>query len=72
MKIFKISATKVSANSIINVVVYPPVASRTLLETMAIRDPPMTVNVIRAILEEKYFMPKKEEVNAAVIVGHAP
>ena len=55
-----------------NVAAYPPVISSTLLDTVAMSEPPMTVNVIRAILVEKCFMPKKEEVKAAVIVGQAP
>ena len=64
MKRFKISATKVSASSIRTVTLDPPVSSRTLLDTVAIKEPPMTVKVIKAILVEKYFMPKKEEVKA--------
>ena len=72
IKRFKTSATAVRASSIINVAVYPPVTSRTLFDTVAMREPPMTVKVMRAILVEKYFMPKKEEVNAAVMVGQAP
>ena len=55
-----------------NVAVYPPVASKTLFDTVAMREPPITVKVIRAILVEKYFIPKKEEVNAAVMVGQEP
>ena len=55
-----------------NVVVYPPVTSKILFDTVAIREPHMTVKVIRAMLVEKYFMPKKDEVKAAVIVGQAP
>ena len=69
---FNINATKLNPNSIINVAVYPPVTSKILLETVAMREPPITVKVMSAILLEKYFMPKNEEVNAAVIVGHAP
>ena len=69
---FKTSATNVKARSIMNVAAYPPVISSTLLETVAMSEPPMTVNVMRAILVEKCFMPKKEEVKAAVIVGQAP
>ena len=56
----------------INVLVYPPVTSRILLDAVAISEPPITVKVINAIFVEKYFMPKKEEVNADVIVGQAP
>ena len=69
---FKTNATKLKANSIINVAVYPPVTSRILFDAVAMNEPPMEVKVIRAILVEKYFIPKKEEVNAAVMVGHAP
>lgn len=72
MNTFRIRATNVRENSIRNVALYPPVVSRTLLETVAIRDPPITVKVMRAIFVEKYFMPKKEEVKAAVIVGQDP
>ena len=36
------------------------------------REPPITVNVISAIFVEKYFIPKKDEVKADVIVGQAP
>ena len=53
-------------------VVYPPVISRILLETVAMREPPITVKVINAMFVEKYFIPKKDEVKADVIVGHAP
>ena len=69
---FKINATKLRDSSIANVVVYPPVASKILFDNVAIRDPPITVKVISAILLEKYFIPKNDEVNAAVIVGQAP
>jgi len=72
MKRFNSIATAVKDSSIAKVAVYPPVASRTLFDTVAMREPPMTVKVMRAILVEKYFMPKKEEVNAAVMVGQAP
>jgi len=72
MNTFKMSATNVRNSSIAKVAVYPPVTSRTLLDTVAIREPPITVKVMKAILVEKYFRPKKEEVNAAVIVGQAP
>ena len=72
MKIFKIKATKVKASSIRKVAVYPPVASKTLLDTAATRDPAMLVKVMSAMLVEKYFMPKKEDVYAAVIVGQEP
>ena len=53
-------------------VVYPPVISRILFETVAMSEPPITVNVINAMFVEKYFIPKKDEVKADVIVGHAP
>lgn len=56
----------------INVVAYPPVTSKILFDKVAMREPPMTVNVISAMLVEKYFMPKKDEVKAAVMVGQAP
>jgi hypothetical protein len=67
-----ISATKVNANSITNGAAYPPVASRTLLEAAATNEPAIDVNVIRAMLPEKFFMPKKDDVNAVVIVGQDP
>ena len=51
---------------------YPPVTSRILFDRVAMREPPITVNVISAIFVEKYFIPKKEEVNAEVMVGQAP
>ena len=70
--IFKINAVKLKTNSIIKVLVYPPVISKILLDTVAMREPPITVKVISAILVEKYFIPKKDEVKAAVIVGQAP
>ena len=66
------SATKVRDKSIIKVAVYPPVASRTLFDAVAIKEPIITVKVITAILLGKFFIPKNEEVNAAVIVGQAP
>ena len=69
---FKINATKLKPNNIIKVALYPPVTSKILLDTVAISEPPITVKVMRAMLLEKYFMPKKEDVNAAVIVGQAP
>lgn len=46
--------------------------SSTLLDTVAMSEPAMTVKVMRAMLVEKYFMPKNEDVKAAVMVGHAP
>ena len=58
--------------SIIKVAVYPPVNSSTLFERVAIREPTITVKVISAILFEKFFIPKKDEVNAAVMVGQEP
>ena len=72
IKKFRINDTKVNANNIKNVAVYPPVASKTLFETVAMSEPPITVKVIRAMLVEKYFIPKKEEVKAAVMVGQEP
>ena len=51
---------------------YPPVTSITLFDAVAINEPIITVKVINAILFEKCFIPKNEEVNAAVIVGHEP
>ena len=69
---FSPSAANESARSIMKVALYPPVASRTLFDTVAISEPPITVKVMSAILVEKYFIPKKEEVNAAVIVGQEP
>ena len=56
----------------INAPVNPPVTSRILFDKVAMREPPITVKVINAIFVEKYFIPKKEEVKADVIVGHAP
>ena len=55
-----------------NAAVYPPVASSTLFDAVATNEPTITVKVIRAILSEKCFIPKKEEVNAEVIVGQEP
>lgn len=72
IKIFRTNAIPLKDNSMINAPVYPPVISRILLEAVAIREPPITVKVINAILVEKYFMPKKDEVKAEVIVGQAP
>ena len=72
IKRFNISATKVSIRSMKKVAIYPPVTSNTRLEAVAINEPTITVKVISAILLEKCFIPKKEEVNAAVMVGHAP
>ena len=72
MKMFNNSAMKVRVSSIRKVAVYPPVVSITLLDTVAMREPPMTVKVMRAMLVGKYFKPKKEEVNAAVMVGQEP
>ena len=66
------SATQVRHKSIIKAALYPPVISKTLFETVAISEPPITVKVIRAIFVEKYFIPKKDEVKAAVIVGQEP
>ena len=43
-----------------------------MFDTVAMREPPITVKVISAMLVEKYFMPKNEEVKAAVMVGQAP
>ena len=65
-------ATNVKASSIMNVAVYPPVISKTLFEKVAIKDPTITVKVIIAMLLEKYFMPKNEDVKAAVMVGQEP
>jgi hypothetical protein len=59
-------------NNITNEALYPPVASRILFEAVAIKDPIITVNVIRAILLGKCFIPKNDEVNAAVMVGQDP
>ena len=72
MKKLSTSATNVNRRSIINVVVYPPVASSTLFDAVAMNEPIITVKVISAILFEKCFMPKYEDVNAAVMVGQAP
>lgn len=72
MKRFNTSAIEVKDSNMINVDVYPPVISKILFEAVAINEPTMTVKVISAILVEKYFIPKNDEVNAAVIVGQAP
>ena len=72
INIFKINATKVKDNNIAKVAVYPPVISRILFEAVAMKEPAITVKVIRAMLVEKYFMPKKDDVKAAVMVGQAP
>lgn len=69
---FKINATDVRKSNIINVAVYPPVTSKILFDKVAINEPTMTVKVIRAMLVEKYFIPKKDEVKADVMVGQAP
>ena len=65
-------ATTVSAKSIIKGAVYPPDTSKTLFDAVAIKEPTITVKVISAILDEKCFIPKKVEVQAAVMVGQAP
>ena len=72
IKIFRINDANVKANNMKNVAVYPPVASKTLFDTVAMREPPITVKVISAMLVEKYFIPKKDEVKAAVMVGQEP
>ena len=72
IKIFSRSEINVSAKSITKACVYPPVASKTLLEAVATNEPTITVKVISAILLEKCFIPKNDDVNAAVIVGHEP
>ena len=72
IKIFSTSATNVKPSNIINVALYPPVASRTLFDAVAIKEPIITVKVIIATLFEKCFIPKNEEVNAVIIVGHEP
>ena len=72
IKTFNTNATALRRSNIINVVVYPPVISRILFETVAMREPPITVKVINAMFVEKYFIPKKDEVKADVMVGHAP
>ena len=69
---FKIKAILLKDNSMINAPVNPPVTSRILFEAVAMREPPRTVKVISAIFVEKYFIPKKDEVKADVIVGQAP
>ena len=69
---FSSIATNVKASSIAKVAVYPPVASSTLLDAVATKDPTITVKVIRAILLGKCFRPKYVDVNAEVIVGQAP
>ena len=54
---FKNSDTIVIASSIRNVEVYPPVASKTLFDKVAIKDAAIALNVINAIFVEKYFIP---------------
>ena len=72
INILSTSAAKVRAKSITKVAVYPPVASNTLLDAVAPKEPTITVKVISAILFEKCFIPKNVEVHAAVMVGQAP
>ena len=72
MNRFRINAMQVKTKSIAKVTLYPLVISKILFDTVAIREPPMTVNVMNAILVEKCFIPKKDEVNAAVMVGQEP
>ena len=72
MNRFRINAMQVKTKSMAKVTLYPLVISKILFDTVAIREPPMTVNVMKAILVEKCFIPKKDEVNAAVMVGHEP
>ena len=72
MKRLSTNATNVNDNSIIKVAVYPPLKSNTLFEAVATNEPTITVKVISAILLEKCFIPKNDDVNAAVIVGQAP
>ena len=43
-----------------------------MFDAVATNEPTITVKVISAILFEKCFMPKNDEVNAEVIVGQAP
>lgn len=66
------SAANVSDKSITKAPVYPPVASSTLFAAVATKEPTITVKVISAILFEKCFIPKNDDVNAEVIVGQAP
>ena len=72
MNRFRINAMQVKTKSMVKVTLYPLVISKILFDTVAIREPPMTVNVMNAILVEKCFIPKKDEVNAAVMVGQEP
>ena len=72
MNMFMGSAIKVKDSNIPKAAVYPPVASKTRFAAVAIKDPTITVKVMSAMLVEKYFMPKKEDVYAAVIVGQEP
>ena len=57
MNKFSTSAATVKPSSIIKVYEYPPDISRTLLDKVAMSDPPMTVKVINAILVGKCFIP---------------
>ena len=54
---FSTSDMQVIQRSIAKVAVYPPVASSTLLERVAIKDAAIALKVINAILLEKCFMP---------------
>jgi len=69
---FSTRATTVRASSITKGAAYPPDVSSTLFAAVATKDPAMEVNVIIAMLFGKCFIPKNEDVNAAVIVGHVP
>ena len=57
MKKFSTRDIAVRPNSIAKVAAKPPVTSRTLFETVAMREPPITVKVINAIFEGKCFIP---------------
>ena len=72
MNRFNTNATHVRDSNIINVTVYPPVASSTLLDAVAMKEAIIALKVINAILLEKCFIPKKVDVHAEVIVGQAP
>ena len=72
MKRFSMSATVVSDRSITKVNVYPPLASNTLFDAVAMNEATIALKVIIAILFEKCFIPKKDRVYAELIVEQVP
>ena len=57
IKMFKSNATKLKDSNIKNVVVYPPVISKILFETVAMSEPPITVKVMIAMFVDRFFIP---------------